>query len=193
MGRVAQVLSSERVEEQDATPVVEVKVDAGGGDVRTVQHYAPAGDDALPLPGDFAALERSTGSGTEHATGYHDPKNEGKALPGEKRLYVRDEEGELVAELWLSRTGFSLKSYVTDYPVTIESDGPVWLKSPDVRLTDDAGRAIPRLGDLVAITLPPLTTVSGGFVFPVGPQPSSAPVIRGAGQIVNGSPKAKTG
>jgi hypothetical protein len=104
VSRVAEVLDSTRVNDEGAHGL-DVKCDPGGGDNVTAFHFADAGDDGRPLPGDFVALEDSSGSGAEQATGYADTKNAGKALPGEKRIYSRDAEGAIVAEVWLQGDG----------------------------------------------------------------------------------------
>jgi len=121
MGRIGEVQSFE-----DGA----VKVDPGGGDLLTADHFAPVGDDSPPLAGDFAALEESAGAGAEQATGYSDD-TEKKAAPGEKRVYARDAAGEVVAELWLKGDGSieitSIKSgsEVTINGVTIDQDGNI--------------------------------------------------------------------
>lgn len=105
MGRVAEVLAFERVTDESGAHVDEVKVDPGGGAITTAEHFGAAGDDAPPLPGDYAALEETSGAGREQCTGYLDPKNEGRAAPGEKRIYARDAQGVLVADIWLKGNG----------------------------------------------------------------------------------------
>lgn len=105
MGRVAIVLSFERGEDQDGAPKSEIKCDPGGGANITAAHFAPPGCDAPPLPADMVALEQSTGAGLEQASGYQDPMNAGKALPGEHRLYARDDDGNVVCEFHLKGTG----------------------------------------------------------------------------------------
>jgi hypothetical protein len=63
------------------------------------------GVDALPLPGDTVALEDSSGTGCEQATGYADTRNAGKAAPGEVRLYSRDASGAVMGDVWLKGDG----------------------------------------------------------------------------------------
>jgi len=104
MSRIGEVLSTERVVE-DGAYGVDVKFDPGGGANATAPHFADPGDDSLPLPGDFLALEDSVGAGAEQATGYADTRNAGKARPGEKRIYARDASGAVVVDLWLQRDG----------------------------------------------------------------------------------------
>ena len=104
VSRVAQVLDATRVNDEDGHGL-DVKCDPGGGNNITAPHFADAGDDSPPLPGDFAALADSSGSGAEHVTGYADTKNAGRAAKGEKRIYARNPSGAVVAEVWLKGDG----------------------------------------------------------------------------------------
>ena len=127
MGLVARVLSFVRVVRNGAQ-VADVKVDQGGGDNVTPEHFGPAGDDSAPLPGDFAAVINQTGTGRTSVVGYVDPNSTPKAAPGEKRLYARDEDGSVVAELWLQGDGslaIDTDSDVNINGVIIKSDGSV--------------------------------------------------------------------
>lgn len=99
----------------DGVPVVTVQVNVGGDgtdeDAELVDHLSPPGVDALPLPGDEVQLDDAEGSGNSSCCSYADPKNEGKALPGEHRTYARDDEGTPVCEVWLKKDGtIALKS-----------------------------------------------------------------------------------
>lgn len=99
MSRVGIVLSSSRVF-GDTGHGVDVKVD-GDANPTVVEHYADPGDDSVPLPGDSAALEDSSGTGGEQCTGYADTKNAGKARAGEKRIYARRPDGSVACDVWL--------------------------------------------------------------------------------------------
>lgn len=108
MGRLARILSFVRGERRGAK-VSDVKADPGGGPNITAEHFAPAGDDAHPLPGDYVATTSAAGTGRETAVGYLDPKNESKAQAGEKRIYARDPDtGDVVVEIWLKNDGEAL-------------------------------------------------------------------------------------
>jgi hypothetical protein len=118
-----------------------VKVDqGGGGDNRVWDHYADAGEDSVPLPDDYVQSVSTEGSGRASAVGYIDPKNEGKAAAGEKRIYARDAEtGETVAEIWLKADGsieMSASGGITINGVTIAGNGqistPTGIDSPSV-------------------------------------------------------------
>lgn len=104
MGRLAIVISSARGTEE-GSHVLEVKCDPNDGDIVTAAHFSASGDDAPPLPGDTAALEDSTGEGAEQVSGYLDTRNAGLAAPGEKRIFARDPDGNIVAEVHLFGSG----------------------------------------------------------------------------------------
>lgn len=86
---------------------IDVTVDLSGDGIgdKTAEHYTPPGVDALPLPGDEVIVEEADGQGHGTACGYQDPKNQGKAAPGEIRLYARSPDGSWVAEVWLRSDG----------------------------------------------------------------------------------------
>lgn len=123
MGRIAKLLSFFRVTRNTAK-ISDVKVDPGGGPNITAEHFSASGDDAHPLPGDYVALNTDSGSGRESAIGYLDPLNEPKALPGDKRIYARDEDGTLISEIWLKNTGEALISN-DNGSVTLSPDGSI--------------------------------------------------------------------
>jgi hypothetical protein len=81
------------------------KIDKGGGYNNEAQHYAPAGDDSYPMPGDSAAAITTQGTGKIVVVGYVDLNNEQKAELGEKRIYARDSGGMGIVELWLKADG----------------------------------------------------------------------------------------
>lgn len=127
MGLVARVKSFARVVRNGAQ-IADVKVDLGGGDIRTVEQFGPAGDDSAPLPGDSAAVIDQSGTGRMSSVGYQDPNSTPKALQGEKRIYARDANGNVVAELWLQGDGslaIDTDSDVNINGVIIKSNGDV--------------------------------------------------------------------
>jgi hypothetical protein len=184
MGRVAEVISTER----DAAGVLTVRVDPGGGAIKSAEHFADAGSDCVPLPGDSVAIEGSAGAGSEAVTGYHDPNNPGVAEPGEVRRYSRNADGEVVAELWLKRDGSLEFRSLNGQPIRIVTTGPIILDSPDVRLTDAAGKGIARIGDIAVGALAAIAPSGGGPLLP-----GAGPGVPFAASIVSGSSKAKTG
>lgn len=130
MGRIAIILSFVRSLAGEAK-VSDVKVDPGGGANITAQHFAPAGDDAHPLPDDYAATVPVQRTGSEVAVGYIDPKNEQKAQPGDKRIYARDpEDGRTVVEIWLKSTGEATTANENGSAV-LSPDGGSTLTTPE--------------------------------------------------------------
>ena len=109
MGRIARVLSFLRTV-KNAANATDVKADPGGGPPVTAEHFACPGDDAHPMPGDSAALVRTSGEGRQNAVGYADTLNTAKAEQGEKRIYARNPDGVPVVELWLKNTGEAVLS-----------------------------------------------------------------------------------
>lgn len=185
MGRIGEIVSTER----DAAGVLTVRVDPGGGGVVTAEHFAPAGDDSRPLPGDFAALEESAGAGAEQAVGYSD------AIPntseeGEVHKYSRSTDGVLVAELWLRRDGTAELLTLNGAPLRLKSTGPIIVDSPDVRLSDSAGAQVARVGDIAVGVLNATSTAPGQPIAPGVPGPVGVPI---AVQIISGSSKVKSG
>lgn len=119
----------------DGAPVADAKIDPGGENARTVQHFAPAGDDSHPLPGDTVLAVEAGGSGEAQAVGYIDPVNPGEAGPGEKRLYARDADGNVVAQVWLKNDGeLVVESTEGGAQVRVAPDGTV-------HLADETGAA----------------------------------------------------
>jgi hypothetical protein len=120
---VAIVLKSERTTE-DGAHVVDVEADLGGEDIATLDHFTPPGVDALPLPGDAAALSSGAGTGREQTTGYNDTKSAGKALPGEIRVYARREaDGSVVCDVWLKGDGSIRGENVAGGYFELKADG----------------------------------------------------------------------
>jgi hypothetical protein len=187
MGAIGEVISFDRVDGIDET-----KVDLGGGDVKTAQHFAPAGVDSVPLPGDKAALEDSVGSGNVQTTGYHDTENEGKAAPGEHRIYVRNLSGAIVLELWGKHDG-TLAMEVFEAAGRVEIKAPtVILDSANVRLGSAAGQRVVCEGDLVSVIVP-LLTAGPTPVTAVNPAQQTLTGYIAAGQCISGRVSVKAG
>jgi len=143
VGWLRRVLGYERTERRGAK-VADVEADAGGGDVVTAEHYQPAGDDAQPLPDDYAVTVPGAGSGREVAVAFLDPVNTGEAAPGERRIYARDSEGAPVAWVHLRADGSA----------TVENDSGALVLTPagDVEVSGDltVEGGIQAGGDVVA-------------------------------------------
>ena len=110
MGFIAIVLSFTHVSRNGLT-VSDVKVDPGGGANVTAEHFSASGDDAQPLPGDYAVAIDVESSGRRlAAAGYIDSTNTPTAGPGEKRIYGRGASGAAVNQVFLKADGSILAS-----------------------------------------------------------------------------------
>lgn len=145
MGRIAEVQTTRRVADADGEGL-DVQCDPGGGANVTAPVFGPPGTDAVPLPGDFVALEDSTGTGAEQATGFADVRLTGRAQPGEVRLYARKVDGSLAIELWLKADG----------TLVIGSGGDVTING----VTITAQGEVRAPGEVTAMASSPATSVS---------------------------------
>jgi hypothetical protein len=179
MGSVGHVDSFDR-------EAAQTKVDPGGGENVTAQHYAAPGVDAAPLPGDYAGLQPCAGTGRQQALGYCDPLPENrKASDGEHRIYGRDADGRAVCEIWCKLDG----SIVIDViggtaPIEIRTKGPIIANSPDVRL-GGGGRKVATVGDLVSGSVYGLCTAPGTPHAP-NPAPVAGSGVPFVGRIISG-------
>lgn len=195
-GTLATVISTERKQESEgdeSAHMVDVIVDAGGGDNTPAELYQPPGDDALPLPGDGALLQEAPGSGNKGTIGFNDPANEGKAAPGEKRFYSRQQSGALAADIWLKNDGsVHIEIHDLEAPVYVKTKGPVIIDSPDIRIGDEgASRPIACVGDFVAGSINALCTAPGNLLAPAAGAPTASGGVPFVGQIISGCAKAK--
>lgn len=145
MGRIAEVQTTRRIADADGHGL-DVQADPGGGANVTAPVFGPPGTDAVPLPGDYVALEDSTGTGAEQATGFADVRLAGRAQPGEVRLYARRTDGSLAIELWLK----------TDGTLVIGSGGDVTING--VTITPQGAIRAP--GEVTAMASSPGASVS---------------------------------
>ena len=172
----------------------EAKVDLGGSDPKTVQHYADPGDDSQPLPGDFASLNETGVAGDRHAVGWHDTKTPRKAGAGEKRIYARSSTGTAACEVWLKATGEVVLEVFTSAPFYVRNhNGPTIIDCPDIRVGDEtASQPIARVGDLVAGSIKALTTAPGSPIAPATGAPTPTLGVPFVAQIIGpGSSRAK--
>jgi hypothetical protein len=136
MGRLGEVLDFERT---GSGP--ETKVDCGGGEIFTASHFDSAGCDAPPLPGDTAALEDSTGTGAQQVSGYLDPLDaNGKAEPGEYRVYARNAAGVVVCEVYLQSDGTILFENAVGSG-KLNPDGSAEINGATITITGDVQTA----------------------------------------------------
>lgn len=155
MGRIAEVVSfAQRTIRGISVGIV--RFATGSDDDGTADYYGPSGEDSPPLAGDFCRTVDNVDGG-EQAIGFHDVKNAGKALPGEKRIYARDEDGTLVGEFWIKRDG----------TIRIQGNARIQIDAPEITLGDGSA-PVSTAGDIVTVVVPPL--VAGPFpVLPVVP------------------------
>lgn len=193
-GTLGTVVTTERKTEDDGTPITDVHVDAGAGDMLDAELYQPPGEDSLPLPGDGALLQEAPGTGAKAAVGFHDPKNQGKAGEGEKRQYSRQTDGTLAAEIWLKSGALHIEiAPGMTFPIYIKTGGRVVIDSPDIRVgSEEASRPIACVGDMVSGSVAALSAAAG---FPIVPPPPALPTPSGGvpfvGKIISGSARAK--
>lgn len=157
------VQSFERVTKDDGTELVEVVVDIGQPSPLKLEHFSDSGVDAPPLAGDLVALAESTGQGALRTAGYADPKNQGKALGGERRTIARDADGVPTAEVWAKANG--------DVSITsIKAGGKIILNGVEI---DQQGN-IKAPGDVTAMVETAPVKLST-HLHPTGTGPSGAP------------------
>ena len=121
--RIAKLLSFLRVNRNDAN-MSDVKVDLGGGDNRTADHFSDPGDDSFPLESDYVLTSSVARNGSKAAHGYLDPINAGVAQRGDKRVYGRNTNGVAVNQMWLKNDGSALISNDNGY-MLLESNGVI--------------------------------------------------------------------
>lgn len=107
---IAKLLSFVRSLSNDAK-ITDVKIDMGGGDNKTAQHFSAPGDDSFPLKTDYVLASDIARNGGKVVHGYLDPINNPEALEGDKRIYGRDPiNGVAVNQVWLKSDGSILIS-----------------------------------------------------------------------------------
>lgn len=176
MGRVAEVLSTKRVNDEDGHGV-DVTCDPGGGQNVTAALFAASGDDSPPLRGDFVALEDSSGTGVEHVVGCADVRNAGTAANGEKRLFARDANGAVKIQLWLKGDGTLVIGHGNG-SIEMAADGAVTINGlvidPDGNVTTPGEIAAD--GEVTAMAASPGTSVKvSTHLHPHPMGPTSAP------------------
>lgn len=105
MGWITTVQSFIRAKRRKAH-VSDLTLGIGAGETREAEHYAPLGDDSVPLLTDFALSHKVASSGRVAVSSYLDPINPPKAKAGDKRIYARETgAGLAVTEIWLKSDG----------------------------------------------------------------------------------------
>lgn len=156
MGRVAELKSFARTTDAEGAHVSEAQIDPGGGANVTAVHFACAGDDSHPLPGDFVATTPSAGAGAEQVVGYLDPKNAPQAAAGEKVIYSRDPaDGAPIAVVWLKNDG-TIVIENGNGSIEMAPGGDVTING----VTIDTNGNVTAPGEVSAMALTPATAVS---------------------------------
>lgn len=127
-GIISYLLSFTRTTRRGA-PVSVAKVDRGGSDFITAEHFSSPGDDSHPLPDDYAVIVMTPGNSRAVAVGYLDPANEQKAAAGEKRIYARGVDGKEIVDLWLKNDGSAVLQNDKG-AFTLSDDGSITGASP---------------------------------------------------------------
>lgn len=122
MGLLAILRSFSRRDVDDASGLGEAVVDLGGEELRTAQHFTPAGIDARPRPGDYVA-------GVEVGRqvvllGHADPSG-GIAGAGEVRVYARNGDGAGVAAVHVKADGSVLITNEEGGSIEMATNGDV--------------------------------------------------------------------
>ena len=167
---IGHVESIERTQEEGAE-VTNVLVNFGGDDTTAAEFFEPSGQDAPPLKGDAASLYDSTESGSSAVVGFNDPKNPGKALPGERREYARAEDGSEVSEIWLKRDGSGeITGLKSGWKILMGTDGSISLNG--FVIDKDGNAKTP--GEVTAMSESAPVKLSS-HLHPTGVGPSGAP------------------
>lgn len=167
------VVSTHR-EAVESKPVTEVRLDTGGNAV-TADHFDGAGEDALPLPGDVAEYGYGAPAGSLEIIGYHDPKNQGLAGPGEKRIYARNpNSGTIVCQILLGSGGaINIDGLVNGGTAVLDPSDGSWTIN-GVRIDKQGNITTP--GEVMAMSTGPGTGVKlSTHVHPTGTGPSGPP------------------
>lgn len=135
MGRIAKFIELIR-----STALSYSKGDIGGGDVLRAENFSSAGDDSVPLPGDYAIFVETPESGNYACVGYIDLKNTKAAAAGEKRIYARSGDGAQIVQLHLKNTGAASLLNGNGY-ITLEPGGDVMING--VRITKSGQILLP--------------------------------------------------
>lgn len=146
-----------------------VKGDVGGGDIGNHYFFSDAGDDSRPLPDDYVAIVESNEEGVFDAVGCADPKNESVAAAGEKRIYSRNSEGEIVSEVYLKNSG-EIESKNENGSSKLGADGSLEYANSALSVTAGADGSFEVKNGAGGLSLRPDGTVliNGVIISPLG-------------------------
>lgn len=166
MGLIGRAISSVRGTFRGAAARV-VKFDVGGGDIRTGVQYQPPGEDSASLPGDFVYCASSPRTGALQVLGAVDPLEQpagpaGAVGPGGKRIYSRDENGAIQAQVTLLSDGTVDISNASGVRVTVSTVGAITLTSAGGQEININGATINDSGEITAAKVSALSIVVDG-------------------------------
>lgn len=101
LGKVIQAFKEVR----GASTVPVAKGEPYAGEIITALRFSPPGEDGAPLPGDMGFFVRDNSLNGRVLVGVIDKNNEPQATAGERRLYARDQDGNIVSFVWLKSDG----------------------------------------------------------------------------------------
>lgn len=116
MNTIARVIKTENGDEEEIIQTVE----AHYGENKYCDQFSASGDDSPPLPEDRVAIMDIEGTGNSVSVGVLS-KSQG-AKPGEKLIYSRDEDGNVVAKIHLKNDGSVLFEGEKDAELTVKGD-----------------------------------------------------------------------
>lgn len=140
MGLIAKVLKIENGDDEEVIQTVE----AHYGENKYTDQYSSSGDDAPPLVEDRVVLVGVEGTGNAVSCGVL-TKSQG-AKPGEKLIYSRNEDGELVAKIHLKNDG-SVEFY-GEKDAELEVKGDVRVKIEGDANVEASGKVILKGGNV---------------------------------------------
>lgn len=142
MGRIARMIKTEI--ENFIVQTVEMYF---GANV-TAETFAPSGDDSPPLPEDRIVLVQTDGTNNFVAVGVLSVSQGAK--PGEKILYSRDENGEVMAAIKLLNDGSIQMQTFGDAGInfTDKAGNVIETSSDGIKLTDKNGGKVTMAGKI---------------------------------------------
>lgn len=179
------------------TPDGLIKADRGGLDINEMEHLQGLGDDSQPLDGDVGLSWRLNKSGYDAFIGAFDYDNK-VATKGEKRIYARNLNGEVVSHVYLKGDG-EILSANDNCSVTQKSDGTIISTNGSGTHTVNADGSIESVnsGGHIKLLSSGAVDINGFLIQPNGAATSpisvGAPIITSATMTANGSGVAMNG
>ena len=146
MGRIARLIQTEI--EKFIVQTVEMYF---GANV-TAETFAPSGDDSPPLPDDRIVLVQTDGTNNFVAVGVLSVSQGAK--PGEKILYSRNDDGEVMAAIKLLDDGSIQMQTFGDAGINLtdKAGNVIETSSDGIKLTDKNGNVIEENSDGITLT-----------------------------------------